>query len=29
MRKVMQSPAAMTAWMEDKRREFEALPEDK
>ena len=29
MKKLMQSPDAMTKWMEDKRREFEALPEEK
>jgi hypothetical protein len=25
---LMQSPEAMSAWMEERRKEFEALPED-
>ena len=28
MKKMMQSPADMQAWLEAKRKEFEALPED-
>jgi len=28
MKKIMQSPADMQAWLEAKRKEFEALPED-
>jgi predicted small metal-binding protein len=28
MRSAMTSPEAMTAWMDDKRKTFEALPED-
>jgi hypothetical protein len=28
MKKLMQSPDAMTKWMEDRRKEFEALPEE-
>ncbi|SFG11010.1 DUF1059 domain-containing protein [Neptunomonas qingdaonensis] len=28
MRQLMQTPEAMTAWFESKRKEFEALPED-
>jgi hypothetical protein len=27
MMQLMQTPDAMTAWFEDKRKEFEALPE--
>jgi hypothetical protein len=29
MQKMMKSPDSMNQWMEDKRREFESLPEDK
>ncbi len=29
MKKSMNDPQAMNAWMENKRKEFEALPEDK
>ena len=28
MTKLMQDPAAMQAWMDSKRKEFDALPED-
>lgn len=28
MQELMQSPEAMQAWFENKRKEFEALPED-
>lgn len=28
MQKLMQSPNAMQAWFENKRKEFDALPED-
>ena len=28
MQQLMQSPEAMTAWFENKRAEFDALPED-
>ena len=29
MRELMQNPDAMQAWFENKKREFEALPDDK
>jgi hypothetical protein len=29
MKKLMSSAGAMNEWMEDKRKEFDALPEDK
>ena len=29
MRELMSDPQAMEKWMEDKRKEFEALPQDK
>jgi len=28
MMKLMQTPTAMTEWMDGKRKEFESLPED-
>jgi hypothetical protein len=28
MQELMQSPEAMMAWFEDKRKEFDALPEE-
>ena len=28
MQELMQSPEAMTSWFENKRKEFEALPDD-
>ena len=28
MQEVMQSPDAMATWFEDKRKEFDALPDD-
>ena len=29
MREIMKTPAAMSEWFEKRRREFEAIPEDK